>query len=224
MLSCVRSASTAEAISGYCSLAAIGSPSSVTARCTCPARRRRRASGRTRRSARASRGLARPACAASRRQRPSARPGLQLHQLFGIVCGQGVRDGREQLRDLHHRALHRAQGRGEGARVVVAARPGQPACATRAAKAPTPGQTGHSGSRGRKGDSLPSSRSMSLLKACGPGLDRAAGARRLAWRRPARLASAAEKRKNTFYVRRRGDPAWIVHAGRADSPGSGPGG
>ena len=44
---------------------------------------------------------------------------LQLHQLFGIVGRQCFGDGRKQLRDLHHRALHGAERLGESARIVL---------------------------------------------------------------------------------------------------------
>ena len=60
---------------------------------------------------------------------------LQIHQLLGIIGGQRFRDRREQLRDLHHWALHRAERLGEGPRVVAPAGPGEaigPECAAKA--------------------------------------------------------------------------------------------
>jgi hypothetical protein len=50
---------------------------------------------------------------------------LQTHQLLGIIGGQRLGDRREQLRDLHHWALHRAERLGEGPRVVAPAGPGE---------------------------------------------------------------------------------------------------
>ena len=61
---------------------------------------------------------------------------LQAHQLFGIIGRQRLGDRREQLRDLHHRSLHRPERLGEIARVVAPARPREAAAPIRAAKAP----------------------------------------------------------------------------------------
>ena len=60
------------------------------------------------------------ACAHRRRLR------LQADQLVGVVGRQRVGDGGQELRDLHHRPLHRAERRGEGARVGIAPAAGQP--------------------------------------------------------------------------------------------------
>ena len=54
---------------------------------------------------------------------------LQAHQFLSIFGGQSLGNGREQLRDLHHRPLHRPKRLGERARVVARPGPRQAACA-----------------------------------------------------------------------------------------------
>ena len=114
-------------MSGYCSLQATGSPASVFARCTWPSEAAAAGFEVERAEPLAPVGAEfglHPALDERRAHR--RRLALQLHQLLGIVGGQRVGDGREQLRDFHHRALHRPQRFGESARLVVAAAAGEP--------------------------------------------------------------------------------------------------
>ena len=50
---------------------------------------------------------------------------LELGQFGGEVRWHGIGDGRQHLRDLHERALHRAQGRSKRLGVGLAAAPAQ---------------------------------------------------------------------------------------------------
>ena len=96
-------------MSGYCSLQASRSPSRPVARWTWPSEAAAAGLKSKSANARASRARVRPACAGARRPRPSAALATGAGQLGGELGGQRIGDRRQHLRDLHQRALHRAQ-------------------------------------------------------------------------------------------------------------------
>ena len=146
--SCCRSASTADCMSGYCSLQASGLPSSERARCTWPSEAA--AAGWCSNSANFSCQSA-PSSAIMRRL-TKAQPigGASLCSFcssLDVFGRQQLRDGRHQLGDLHDRALQPAERRGELERVARRGRassPRQPAAPRTA-----PRRRRHSCRRGR---------------------------------------------------------------------------
>ncbi len=119
--SCCRSASTADCMSGYCSLQASALPSSERARCTWPSEAA--AAGLCSNS----RELVLPAVPklghhAPLDERPAHRRriALQLLQFLDVFGRQQVRNGRHQLGDLHDRTFEPAKRRRQVRRVPAA--------------------------------------------------------------------------------------------------------
>ena len=113
--SCCRSASTADCMSGYCSLQASAAPSSERRR-DAPGRAKRRRPDDAR-SLRISVRQSGPSSACIRRlhEGPAHRRrlALQLGELGGVFRRQQIGDGRHELGDLHQRAFEIAERAGE---------------------------------------------------------------------------------------------------------------
>ena len=129
--SCCRSASTADAMSGYCSLQASRRPPSSERRDALGRAKRRRPDELEAREFLPPVGAEfRLHAALDEGRSPSAAPGLQLRQLVGVFGRQGVGNGRQHLRDLHQRAFQtpeRLRQSGGALRIVDAA--AEEACA-----------------------------------------------------------------------------------------------
>ncbi len=120
-LSCLRSASTADCMSGYCSLQASSAPSCAARAMHLPER------GGRRRMMLEARELLLPVGAELGRHAPldegpahRRRLALQLHQLGGVFGRQRIRDGGHELRHLHDRAFEPAERGRQFHRVLAA--------------------------------------------------------------------------------------------------------